>query len=163
MARTVIGVVGPGEGATAEDLRDAEIVGGLIAREGWSVLTGGVDSGVMHAALRGARDAGGLRIAVLPGRDARAASPAAEIVIVTGLGEARNNVIVLSSAALVVCGMSAGTASEVALALRGGKPVILVRPRAEVVAFFGSLGQPAPRIADRPEAVPGLLRDAGVR
>lgn len=163
MPRTIIGVVGPGDGASEGDVRDATVVGAALARAGWVVLTGGVESGVMDAALRGARDAGGLGLAVLPGRDARSASPAAELAVVTGLGEARNNVIVLSSAAVVVCGMSAGTASEVALALRGGKPVVLVRPRAETTAFFASLGGTAPLVAASADEVPALLHGAGVR
>lgn len=163
MPRTVIGIVGPGDAATEQDVRDAAAVGALAARAGWVVLTGGLDRGVMDAALRGAREAGGLALGVLPGRDTRAASPAAEVAIVTGLGEGRNNLIVLSSAALVVCGMSAGTASEVSLALRGGKPVVLVRPRAETTAFFASLGGAAPLVAREAEEVPALLRGAGVR
>jgi hypothetical protein len=158
MRRILIGVVGPGERASAADLQDAFDVGTLVARAGWCVVTGGRESGVMAAACRGARDAGGLTIAILPDSDAHAATDAADVAICTGLGEARNNVIVLSAAAIIVCGMSTGTASEVALALRAGKAVILVRPSPDTTAFFAALGPTAPRVAASAEEAVQLVR-----
>ncbi|HEY8106145.1 MAG TPA: hypothetical protein VIE46_08545, partial [Gemmatimonadales bacterium] len=142
--RTVVAVIGPGEGATAFDRAAARRVGELVARAGWVTLTGGWNLGVMDAASRGARDAGGLTVGLLPGRNADGASPGVEVVIPTGLGEARNNLVVLASDALVCCGMSAGTASEAALALRVGKPLVLVAPAPETTAFLASLQRGEP-------------------
>ena len=148
--RTIVGVIGPGDGALPRDLETAYRIGGLIAAEGWVTLTGGWNAGVMHAASRGAREAGGLTLGLLPSRDTEGASPAVELAIPTGLGEARNNLVVLASDALVCCGMSPGTASEAALAIRAGKPLILVAPSPATRAFFGSFRQGAP--IDVPDA-----------
>ena len=157
--RTVVAVIGPGEGATALDRASAGRVGELVAAAGWVTLTGGWNLGVMDAASRGARGAGGLTVGLLPGRDAEGASPAVEVVIPTGLGEARNNLVVLASDALVCCGMSAGTASEAALALRVGKPLVLVAPAPETTAFFCSLQRGEPiAVPDAESAIVALKR-----
>jgi uncharacterized protein (TIGR00725 family) len=157
--RTVVAVIGPGEDASARDCEAARRVGALLAAAGWVTLTGGWNVGVMDAASRGAREAGGLTVGLLPGRDAEGASPGVELVIPTGLGEARNNLVVLASDALVCCGMSAGTASEAALALRGGKPLVLVAPAEETVAFLRSLrrGEPV-AVAHADAAIVALKR-----
>src|ERR1044071_3316298 len=97
MANTIVGVIGPGETATYEDITAARRLGELIAQEGWITLTGGRGFGVMEAAFEGAKRAGGLTIAVLPHKNAKHASSAADIRIVTGMGEARNVINVLSS------------------------------------------------------------------
>ena len=142
MALITVGVMGPGAGATAKDLATAERLGRLIAQAGWVTLTGGRESGVMQAALSGAKQAGGLTVGVLPGDTAMDAAGAADIRIVTGgLREARNVVNVLSSQVVFVCGMSAGTASEVALALKTQKPVVLVDFKPEVLRFWASIGK----------------------
>ena len=117
MPRIIVGIMGPGETATGDDCDVAARLGEAAAERGWVVLTGGRPPGVMEAALRGARRRNGLTIGILPGSTAEGASPAADIRIVTGLGEARNVINVLSSDVVCVCGMSAGTASEVALAI----------------------------------------------
>jgi uncharacterized protein (TIGR00725 family) len=148
--RPVLGVVGPGEDATPRDVADAFEVAALAARAGWVVLSGGRDIGVMDAASRGARSAEGIAIGVLPGRDAHAASRAIDVAIVTGLGEIRNQVVALSSDAIVVCGMSAGTSVEVALAIKARKRVVLVRAGPEVQAFFEKLGGSYVRVAATP-------------
>ena len=140
MPRIIIGIMGPGEAATAEDCANAERLGEAIAERGWVVLTGGRPIGVMQAALRGARRCGGLTIGVLPDSTPDGATPDAEIRIVTGLGEGRNFVNVLTSDVMCVCGMSAGTASEVALALKAGRPTILIAPAAISEQFWRSLG-----------------------
>ena len=118
---------------------DAQLIGELVAKAEWAVLTGGRVAGVMGAAARGARAAGGLTVGVMPTPDTLGASPAIDVVLATGLGEARNAVIALSANACVVCGMNAGTASEVALAIRAKKPVVLVRADETTAKFFRSL------------------------
>ena len=140
MATRIVGVMGPGATATPEECRTAERLGALIANEGWTTLTGGMAAGVMDAALRGASDAGGLTVGVLPGDTAEGASPAAAVRIITGLGEARNAVNTLTSEVLFVCGMSPGTASEVALAIRAARPVVLVGAAPNAVAHWTALG-----------------------
>ena len=139
MQRTLIGVIGPGEDASPADEADAFAVGALIARSGWTLVTGGRAAGVMHAASRGTQSAGGLVVGILPGADAEDASPAVDIPVVTGLGEARNAVLVLSCQAVVVCGMNPGTASEVVLAIKAERPIVLLRPAPDTLAFFRKL------------------------
>lgn len=156
--RILIGVIGPGDEATAEDLAAARRMGALIAGEGWVTLTGGWNAGVMDAACRGAREAGGLTLGLLPGRDGEGVSPAIELAVPTGLGEARNNLLVLASDALVCCGMSAGTASEAALALRAAKPLILVAPSPTTLAFLGSLHRTLPIDVPDADAAMAALR-----
>jgi len=158
MRRTVIGVIGPGDEATPPECEAARRVGALVAVAGWVTLTGGWNAGVMDAASRGAREAGGLTVGLLPGRDPAGASPAVEVVIPTGLGEARNNLVVLASDALVCCGMSAGTASEAALALRAGKPLVLVAPADGSMSFLRSLRRGEPIAAADAEAAIAALR-----
>ena len=112
--RTIIGVMGPGAGATRADLDHARELGALIAREGWVLLTGGRDAGVMAAAVRGAKEAGGLTLGILPGESAAGAAEGIDLVVVTGMGSARNNINVLSSA--VVVGLRHGRGHRI----RGG-------------------------------------------
>lgn len=147
MRRIVIGVLGPGEGAGQKEMDDATLIGELVAKAGWAVLTGGRVAGVMGAAAKGARTAGGLTIGLLPTPDTLGASPAVDVVLATGLGEARNAVIALSSNACVVCGMNAGTASEIALAIRAKKPIVLLRADEITVKFFRSLDADLVRVA----------------
>jgi hypothetical protein len=137
--KVIIGVMGPGSGATEEDLELAYELGQLIAESGWVLLTGGRNQGVMEAASRGAKAAHGLTIGILPGKDATGVSEFVDLAIVTDLGHARNNVNVLSSHAIVVCGMGLGTASEIALALKQGKPVILLGCDLETQKFWQKL------------------------
>ena len=134
MARCVA-VVGPGERATSEAVADARVVGRMIAERGWILLCGGRDAGVMAAAARGATEAGGISIGVLPGADRAGAAVDLTVALPTGLGEARNAVLVTAADAIIACGMNPGTASEVSLALRAGKPVALVRPTPATKAF----------------------------
>ena len=136
----IVGVIGPGDGATAADCETAERLGALIARQGWVTLTGGRALGVMDAALRGAKRGDGLTIGVLPGRSTDGASTAADVRVVTGLGEGRNLLNVLTSEVLLVCGISAGTASELALAVTTGRPVVLVGPAPETARYWTAIG-----------------------
>ncbi len=101
----------------------ARDVGRLIARQGGILVCGG-GGGVMRAAAMGAKEAGGVTVGILPGSRASDANEFIDIPIVTGLGEARNAVNVLTSEAIIaVCG-AYGTLSEIALALKAGTPVV---------------------------------------
>jgi uncharacterized protein (TIGR00725 family) len=157
MSRTIVGIMGPGEEASAAVCHRAAALAMLIANEGWALLTGGRSAGVMHAAAAAAKRAGGLTIGILPGRDESEASDAIEIAIATGLGEARNLVNVLSSRVVFVCGMNAGTASEVALAIKARRPVVLVDPDAETAAFFHAI-DPGVHVAATPDDAIALAR-----
>ena len=86
-------------------------------------MTGGL-GGVMEAACRGARDAGGTTIGILPGADRSAANAYVDVAIPTGLGEARNALVVRAADALIAVGGAYGTLSEIALALKAGKRVV---------------------------------------
>lgn len=116
-------VVGPGDGATADELEAAEEVGRVLADGGCVVVCGGL-GGVMEAACKGARSAGGLTLGILPGRDRRDANPHVQVAVPTGLGEARNALVVRSADVVVAVGGAYGTLSEIALALKGGTPVV---------------------------------------
>lgn len=118
-----------GAASCDEALRAAAYeVGERIARAGAHLVTGG-RGGVMAAASRGARAAGGLTLGVLPGTDAASSEPneALSAAIFTGLGQARNLAVVLSGAAAIAVGGSWGTLSEIALARKHGVPVVLLR------------------------------------
>lgn len=131
--------MGPGESATAKDLENAFQLGQLIAKAGWVLLTGGRNSGVMDAANKGAKSASGLTIGILPGNNTSDISEAVDIAIITDTGNARNNINVLSSDVIIACGMGTGTASEIALALKANKQVILLNASAESKLFFKTL------------------------
>jgi len=150
MRKIVVGVMGPGDGATALDLQNAYELGRLIAQAGWVLLTGGRDVGVMDAASRGARHAGGLTICILPGSDRAGLSDAVDIAILTDLGNARNNINVLSSDVVVACGMGLGTLSEIALALKARKPVVLLNPGQASWALFQNLSPDALFLSKHP-------------
>jgi uncharacterized protein (TIGR00725 family) len=147
MSKTIVGVMGPGKDAGGEALDAAFELGRLIAQEGWVLLTGGRDAGVMDAAMRGAKEAGGTTVGILPGADAAGASSSVDIAIITGMDQARNNINVLTSRVVIACGMGAGTAAEVALALKAGKKVILLGCSHEASAFFQSLGKESVLVA----------------
>jgi uncharacterized protein (TIGR00725 family) len=138
-SRTCVAVVGPGNGAERTACDDAAAIGRLLAEHGFVTLTGGSASGVMGAAAAGARSGGGLAIGLLRGLDRDDAASGLSVALPTGLGEARNAVLVASADAVIACGSSPGTASEIALALRARKPTILVRPSATTRAFFEQL------------------------
>jgi uncharacterized protein (TIGR00725 family) len=123
MSRTpYVGVVGPGE-ASPQEVQAAEEVGAGLADAGAVVVTGGL-GGVMEAACRGARSRRGRTVGILPGDDREAANAWVEIALATGMGELRNGLVVRASDALVAIGGGHGTLSEVALALKLGRPVV---------------------------------------
>jgi uncharacterized protein (TIGR00725 family) len=133
--------------ASAACIAHAERLGELLAEQGWIILTGGRPFGVMEAASRGAkRVSGSLTIGILPSGD-DIPSPFVDIAIRTDMGHGRNNVNVLSSDVVFACGVEGpGTASEVALALKNGRPVVLVAPSDAAQAFFVALGGARVRI-----------------
>ncbi|MBD1875997.1 TIGR00725 family protein [Nodosilinea sp. FACHB-131] len=148
MAYIMIGVMGPGSSATPAQMKTAYDLGQAIASAGWVVLTGGRQVGVMEAACQGAKAAGGLTVGILPSVNGADRSAAVDIPIVTGLGDARNVVNVLSSQVVVACGLGPGTASEIALALKAQRPVILMEMPPGAIALWQSLATGPLAIAD---------------
>jgi uncharacterized protein (TIGR00725 family) len=121
-SRRHVAVVGPGA-ASAEELAAAEAVGRGLGEAGAVVVCGGL-GGVMEAACRGAREAGALTVGLLPGAARADANPWVEVAIPTGLGEARNALVVRAADAVIAVGGEWGTLSEIAFAMKAGKPVI---------------------------------------
>lgn len=119
---SLISVIGARQ-CDAETYALAEQVGYELARRGAIVVCGGL-GGVMAAACQGAKRAGGLTIGILPGKTPREANPYVDIPIVTGLGEARNSIVVRTARAVIAVGGEYGTLSEIAFALKFGIPVI---------------------------------------
>lgn len=119
-----VAVSGPGAASDAE-VEIARDLGRRLAEAGATVLTGGL-GGVMAAAAQGVRDVGGTSVGLLPGPDRAAGSPAHTVLIATGLGELRNGLLVRAADAVVAIGGSWGTLSEVALAVRTGRPLVRV-------------------------------------
>ena len=110
-------------GAPAADLDAAERVGRALAERGAVVVCGG-RGGVMEAACRGAKAGGGATLGILPGLDRAEANPFVDMAVPTGLGEARNALVVRACDALIAVGGEWGTLSEIALALAAGKRVV---------------------------------------
>jgi uncharacterized protein (TIGR00725 family) len=142
MRRPVIGIMGAAEPTPASVAAAGEL-GRLVAERGWIVLTGGRDVGIMAAASSGAKQIpGSITLGILPGAS-EGAGPDIDISVFTGMGEARNVINVLTSDVVVACGVEGpGTISEVALALKAGKPVILLgAPVAARELFTGARGR----------------------
>jgi uncharacterized protein (TIGR00725 family) len=117
-----VGVVGEGQ-CSRRVARDAERVGRAVARAGAVLLCGGL-SGVMEAASRGAAEAGGTVVGLLPGFSRADANRWVTIPIVTGMDQARNVILVRSADVVIALGGMYGTLSEIALALKFGTPVV---------------------------------------
>ena len=116
-----ISVIGSGDAASDH----AEEVGRLLARSGCTLVCGGL-GGVMAAAARGARLAGGTTIGILPGESRFEANPWIEHAVVTGIGHARNLAVAASGEAVIAVGGSWGTLTEIGFARRLGRPVVLL-------------------------------------
>jgi uncharacterized protein (TIGR00725 family) len=159
MPKVIIGVMGPGNSATAADLRHAYTLGQLIAKEQWIVLSGGLNLGVMAAASEGAKSVGGTTIGILPGSDRQFMSEFIDIPVITGMSSARNHINILSSDVVIACGMSTGTASEIALALRADKKVILLNENSFENSFWQHLGADRVAIAKHPANAITLAKD----
>jgi len=118
----IIAVIGAGQ-CPREIAELAREVGREIARHGAILVCGGL-GGVMEAACRGAKEVGGLTIGILPGTHPYEANPYVDIPIVTGLGEARNLIVVRTAQAVIAVSGEYGTLSEIAYALKFGIPVV---------------------------------------
>jgi uncharacterized protein (TIGR00725 family) len=112
-------VIGPGD----EPVEVAAEVGRLVAERGAVLVCGGL-GGAMESACRGAKEGGGLTVGILPGADRSAANPFVDVALPTGLGEARNALVVRAADVVIAIGGGYGTLSEIALALKAGKPVV---------------------------------------
>jgi len=157
--RCVIGVIGESRFSDPAHEALAEEVGRRIAAAGCALICGGL-TGVMEAACRGARGAGGQTIVVVPGTDRREANPYVDVGVATGMGQMRNVIIVLTADALIAIGGGHGTLAEIGHALRQGKPVVGLRTWEAVRA-----GERAPiTVVETPEqAVAEALRLARAR
>lgn len=114
-------------GSGAEHERVAEDVGRLLAERGCTVVTGGGGE-VMAAAARGAKEAGGTTIGILPGERADDSNEWSDHIVVTGIGHARNLAVVASGQAVIAVGGSWGTLAEIGFARRLGRPVVILEP-----------------------------------
>ena len=122
--RVRISVVGAGDASPLE-IELAEAVGSALGSAGAVVITGGL-GGVMEAASRGCVEAGGLSVGILPGSDPAEANPWVSLPLPTGLGETRNALVVRAGEAVVAVGGGWGTLSEIALAKKMGREVVLL-------------------------------------
>lgn len=157
---SVVSVIGSGT-CSREEEQLAEEVGRRLGEVGTLVVTGGL-GGVMEAACRGARSAGGTTVGLLPGESRAEANPWVSVALPTGLGEGRNVLVVRAADALIAVGGEYGTLSEIALALDLGRPVVglstwdLRRP-----------GEAAPdpglRLAESPAGAVALALELGGR
>jgi hypothetical protein len=139
-----VAVVGAGR-ATDRERELAYELGAALAGAGAVVVSGGL-GGVMEAAARGASEAGGLTLGILPGADPAAANRWIALPIATGMGEARNALVVRAAEAVVAVGGAWGTLSEVALARKTGVPVATLAAAA-ATAGLGLPDMPDPRRA----------------
>jgi hypothetical protein len=154
--------MGEGENATPQAIAWASRIGALIAGQGWVLLSGGRNAGVMDAVSACAHQAGGTVVGIMPKSDTTEASDFLDIAIVTGMGSARNNINILSSDVVIACGNAqAGTLSEIALAFKARKPVVFLTEDAEATRFLERIGRGLLHPARTPEQaitlVHGLL------
>ena len=156
---TLIAVVGGNEAST-ENLRLAEEVGRELAERGVILLCGGF-GGVMEAACRGAKEADGTTVAILPGSDASNVNPYVDIPICTGMGYARNVIIVKSAGAVIAVDGAYGTLSEIAHAL--GEDIPVIGLNTWTLARNGQQDEGIIRARDATDAVEKALEAAAKR
>ncbi|WP_327071083.1 TIGR00725 family protein [Kitasatospora sp. NBC_01302] len=142
-----VAVCGPAQCSAAEEAAAPE-VGALLARAGAVVLCGGY-GGVMAAVAQGASGAGRTVVGILSGADRSGASPGLTVGVATGMGQARNSVLVGSADAVIVVGGSWGTLSEVAMAMRRGIGPVVTLGGWRVTDARGE-AVPGPVVADSP-------------
>lgn len=126
----IIAVVGAGS-CDVQLERLAFEVGREIARRGAVVVCGGL-GGVMEAAARGAKEAGGWTVGILPGSSTTTANPYIDFPVATNMGQARNAIIVHTADVLIAVAGEYGTLSEIAMALKIGKKVVALQPNFSV-------------------------------
>jgi len=143
----LISVIGAGS-PDAQARQWALEVGGLVARRGFGLVCGGL-GGVMEAACQGCAEAGGLTVGILPGVDAAQANPWVRVVIPTGLGQARNVLVVMAGCGAIAVAGGPGTLSEIGHAIKMGRPVV----------GLGTWALPGLAEADTPEEAVELLFD----
>lgn len=129
--RTMIAVIGSGGQVSDRGVALAEEVGRLIAERGAALVCGG-RGGIMEAAARGCRSGGGDVVGILPGDSADSANPFVSIPIVTAMGHARNVIIAQTARALIAIEGEYGTLSEIAIALKLKKTVVLLHSDLQV-------------------------------
>ncbi|MBS3066525.1 cytochrome [Candidatus Pacearchaeota archaeon] len=151
MRKTIIGVMGPGKGATEEDIRNAMEIGMLIAENEWILLSGGRKRGVMGAVNEGAKSKNGLTLGILPDDDESQISDNVDIAIFSNMHSGRNYINVLSSDVVIACGINSGTSSEISLALSADKNVILLNNNESSKEFFKSIGEGLIHIVHTPK------------
>ncbi|MGJ7488096.1 TIGR00725 family protein [Variovorax sp. LT2P21] len=122
--RQPVAMIGPGDGG-ARECDAARTVAYHLASAGVAVICGG-RGGVMAAASRGATEAGGIAIGILPEDDDRNANEWLSVAVPTGMGELRNGIVARSGVCLVAIGGNMGTLSEIAMGLKWGKPVFVL-------------------------------------
>src|SRR5260221_3803828 len=153
MRKTLVGVMGPGDAASQKAEEMGFVLGKLIAKEGWVVLSGGRNAGVMEAVNKGAKSENGLTLGILPISDNSHTSEYVDMTVLTGMGSARNNIEILSADALIVVAesMGSGTASEACLAIKAKKPIILLAPDTTAKSFFENLSKTLTHTVKTPE------------
>jgi len=153
-----ISVIGAGQ-ASDDEVAAAEEIGRLLAEAGAVLICGGL-GGVMDAAARACGSAGGISVGILPGDDRTHGSPHLTVRISTGVGEARNAIVARAADAVIAVGGEFGTLSEIALALKMGKPVVGLGTWS--LDLEGLPGDPLQRADDPADAVARAL-DAAER
>jgi uncharacterized protein (TIGR00725 family) len=151
-----ISVIGAGQ-ASADEMAAGEEIGRRLAEAGAVLVCGGL-GGVMDAAARGCEAAGGTSVGILPGEDGTQASAHLTVRIATGLGEARNAIVARAADAVIAVGGEFGTLSEIALALKMGKPVVGLGTWS--LDLEGLPGDPLQRASDPADAVGRALEAA---
>lgn len=136
--KIIIGVIGAGN-ASSSGLENAYQVGRLVAIEGAVLICGGL-GGVMEAASRGCVEAGGDVLGILPGDSAESANPYVSLPIVTAMRHARNVIIAQTAEALIAVEGEYGTLSEIAIALKLGKPVVQLDSWPQILASYQAKG-----------------------
>lgn len=151
-----ISVIGTGQ-ASEDEVAAAEEIGRLLAEAGAVLVCGGL-GGVMDAAARGCETGGGVSVGILPGDDRTPGSPHLTVRIATGLGEARNAIVARAADAVIAVGGEFGTLSEIAFALKMGKPVVGLGTWS--LDLEGLPGDPLQRATDPADAVAKALQAA---
>ena len=153
----IVGVMGPAN-ASLRETEHAYSTGKLIADEGYFLLCGGRRVGIMQAVAKGASQKGGFVIGILPGENSNEASGFLDLAIVTGIGSARNNINVLSSDIIISIGAGLGTISEIVLALKASKKVVVMDVDESARNFLSSLGKSDLYFANNPEHAMNIVR-----